>query len=141
MVHNMACNRYSYIYILLGRKNKMQYRKIKLKGKRENLSEEELLIQMIKESELVVKHYQTDLIYDIKRILKESHDQVSFTLYWITRKCGTHIFDSKFYTLGEILKMLNDNYAEYNVYKIVKDIYQYYSIEYIIKEKEEDKIK
>lgn len=117
----------------------MQYRKIKLNGKRENLPEEELLVQMIKESESVVKHYQTDLIYDIKRILKESHDQVSFTLYWVIRKCGTYIFDSKFYSLGEILKMLNDNYTEYHIYKIVKDIYQHYSIEYIIKEIEEEK--
>lgn len=115
----------------------MQFRKMKLNGKRENLSKEELLIQMVKESESVVKHYQTDLIYDIKRILRESEEQKSFTLYWITRKCGTFIFDSKFYKVDEILKQLSDNYTEYHIYKIVKGIYQDYSIEYIIKEKAE----
>ena len=116
----------------------MIFRKMKLKGKQQELSQEELLTQMIKESESVVKHYQTDLIYDIKRILRESEEQKSFTLYWITRKCGTFIFDSRQYPLNEILKLLNDNYTEYHIYRIVKDIYQYYSIEYIIKETEKE---
>lgn len=116
----------------------MTFRKMKLKGKHEELSQEELLVQMIKESESVVKHFQTDLIYDIRRIFRESEAQKSFTLYWITRKCGTFIYDSRQYPLHEILQLLSDNYTEYHIYKIVKDIYQYYSIEYIIKETEKE---
>ena len=110
----------------------MSVNKMRVKQNKELNDVDEVIAQMIKESYPVVKHFQTDLSVDFKRIFETNKSEKTFTLYWVTRKCGTFLFHGKIHSLDEITRIMTENYTMFNIYKIVKDNMGLYTITYLM---------
>ena len=90
----------------------MSYNRLKLNTERASLSQYEIVETMLEESASVKSYRFSDISYDLRTIYETSRTYGLFndvTFLWITRKCGTWLFDCSAENDWEISEKINLN--------------------------------